>query len=458
MLEYTYKEIERAVRGRLLVPTRRAHFKGGISIDTRTLAPGDMFVALRGRNFDGHAFIDEAFERGARLCLAEESSQRRIRRKDPDIIYVDDAVQALGRLGAFHRRNKKIPVIAVTGSCGKTTTKELIAHLLSDRLRVLKSEGSENNQIGVPKTLLKIDDHDVVVLELGTNQLGEIRYLTRLADPTHAVVTMIGNSHLMGFRSIQGVKREKMSMIDGLSDGACVIYNADDRNIQHPRLKKLKSVRVGFSKRYDVYAERIHLMQDGSVFLLNGKHKVVSPILGRHNILNTLLAAGCAKVFKIPSKRVSELVTGFSPTPGRVRYREVRGIHWIDDSYNANPSSLKAAIELFKSYPPKGRKILALGDMLELGPRATAFHRDAGKSIAGYSFDLVCLIGKLSKRFADEARASGFDPKKIREFPSSFEAGNFIKSKLKPGDTVLLKGSRGMHMERIMEACGIPTA
>lgn len=454
MLDYTYKQIESAVRGKLMVPSRRTHFKGRVSLDSRTVQAGDLYIALKGKTFDGHDFIDTAFEKGARFCIAETGSGRKIRRKDPDMIFVESTSQALCRLAGFHRRQKAKPLIAITGSCGKTTTKEMLAHLLSGKYKVLKNIGTENNAVGVPKTLLGWDDEDIAVIEIGTNQIGEIHYLTRLVNPTHGVLTLIGHSHLTGLRSIQGVRREKMSMLEAMEDSATVIYNAEDRNIFHDRLKTLKTIRVGYKKSMNFYADQIHLLDHSIGFRLNGKTRVAVPVLGQHNVLNALLAAGAASCFGVKPADVKERMAAFEAPKGRLRYQESAGIHWIDDSYNSNPSSLKAAIALFRSYPPKGRKILVLGDMLELGPQANAFHREAGQQIAGHSFDLVLTVGQLARRFAEEAVAMGFAKDKIQTFPTSHEAGEYLRTRLVPNDTVLLKGSRGMKMEKVMELCG----
>lgn len=456
MIDYSYKELEECLRGKVLVPTRRKRFKGTVSTDTRTLKPGEMFIALKGPNFDGHNHIDEAFEKGARICIAEQSCQRSIKRRDPDIIFVEDTTRALGRLGAFHRRMRKTPVIAITGSCGKTTTKDLISHLLSSKHKVLKNIGTENNKIGVPKTLLQLDDHDVAVIEIGTGGIGEIRHLARMVDPDYAVLTMIGNAHLTGFRSIMGVKREKLSLLEALKESACFVYNSDDPNIIHPRLKTIKTIKVGMSKKCDVYAERVHLMNEGVAFILNGKYKIISPLMGRHNVMNMMLAVAVAGKFGIQKNKIPELLKTFDPPKGRLRYQEHNGIHWIDDSYNSNPSSLDAAIELFKQYPPKSRKVLAIGDMLELGERANAFHREAGRSIANYSFDMVVTVGELGKKFKEEAEFCGFQKDKMLNFKDSESAGKYLKKQLRAGDTVLLKGSRRMKMERIMHQCGVP--
>lgn len=454
MLDYTYKQLEQAVRGKLMIPTRRSFFKGRVSTDTRTLQPGDMYIALKGKNFDGHDYIDQAFEKGARLCIAELGSSRKIRRRDPDIIFVENSAQALCRLAGFHRRQKNKPLIAITGSCGKTTTKEMLAHLLSGKYKVLKNLGTENNTVGVPRTLLGWDDEDLAVIEIGTNQIGEIHYLTRLVQPTHGVLTLVGHSHLAGLRSIQGVRREKTSMIEAMEPGGTVIYNAEDRNITHEKLKTLRSIRVGYKKGMNFYADQIHLLDNSIGFRMNGKTRVAVPVLGQHNVINALLAAAAASCFGVKAEDVKERMATFEAPKGRLRYQESGGIHWIDDSYNSNPSSLKAAIELFRSYPPKGRKVLVLGDMLELGPQANAFHREAGQQIAGHAFDLVLTVGALAGRFAEEAVVSGFAKDKIHTFASSSDAGQFLKDRLQTGDTVLLKGSRGMKMEKVMEICG----
>lgn len=453
MLDYTYAEIEKAVRGKLVAPTRRGRFKGDVSLDTRTIKEGDLFIPLKGPNFDGHAYIDEAFQKGARLCFAETNSRTRVGRKQADVIFVEDTLVALGRLAAFHRRRFQIPVIAITGSCGKTTTKDLTAHFLSRRFKVLKNEGTENNFVGVPKTLLRLADHEAAVIEIGTNRGGEIRYLSRIVNPTHAVITVIGNAHLTGFRNVEGVRGEKLSLLESLEKGSPFIYNGDDKNIADPRMKPLKKIRAGFSPQYDFYADRVELDPQGTKFRFNGKEMIETSLLGKHNVLNVLLAAGAACSAGLPKKDIKEAAATFAPPKGRVRYQEINGVAWIDDSYNSNPTSLKAAIELFKSYPLDGRKILVLGDMLELGRRADVFHRDAGESIAGYPFDMVLTVGELSKEIARGAVEKGFKRDKIKSFGTSEEAGRYLKGVLKSRDAVLLKGSRGMRMEKVLESC-----
>lgn len=452
-MNYSYIEIEKAVRGKLVVPTRRKRFEGDLSLDTRTIKKGDLFIPLKGKNFDGHHFIAEAFAKGARLCFADHTSEWRVRRPDGDIIYVEDCLQALGRLAAFHRRRSKIPVVAITGSCGKTTTKDLLAHLLSRQFKVLKSEGTENNFIGVPKTLLGLTDHEVAVVEIGTNHKGEIRHLTRIASPTHAVLTLIGNAHLTGFKNVEGVRLEKLSMIESLDEKAEVIVNGEDKNIEHERFKTLKCVRVGFSPRHAFHADKIELLDDGVEFRLNGKQTIRMKLLGRHNVINVLLAIAAATELGLKPAHIQPGVESFAPAKGRVRHQEISGVRWIDDSYNSNPTSLKAAIELFKAYPPRGRKILVIGDMLELGPRAEVFHREAGESIASFKFDLVLTVGELSKEIAQGAVAHGFPKAGVKSFSTSAEAGAWLKTALKKDDTVLLKGSRGMRMEKVLEAC-----
>ncbi len=452
-MNYSYSEIEKAVRGKHVVPTRRKRFDGDLSLDTRTIKKGDLFIPLKGKNFDGHHFIAEAFAKGARLCFAEHTSEWRVRRPDGDIIFVEDCLQALGRLAAFHRRQSAIPVVAIIGSCGKTTTKDLLSHLLARQFKVLKSEGTENNYIGVPKTLLGISGHDVAVVEIGANHTGEIRHLTRIVSPTHAILTLIGNAHLTGFRNVEGVRQEKLSMIESLDEGAIAILNGEDKNIDHERFKSLKCVRIGFGARHAFRADAIELLDDGVEFRLNGKQKIRMKLLGRHNVLNALLAIAAATELGLKPQHIKEGIESFAPAKGRSRYQLVAGIHWIDDSYNSNPTSLKAAIELFKSYPPRGRKILAIGDMLELGPRAEAFHREAGESIAAYKFDLVLTVGQLSKEIAQGAIERGFPKSGVKSFATSADAGEWLKTALKKDDTVLLKGSRGMRMEKVLEAC-----
>ena len=450
MLNYRYQEIQDAVTGSLTFPDKDLRFVGRVSLDTRTLEKGDLYIAISGERYDGHDFIDEAFKKGASLCIAEKKNS--LRRQEDKIIWVKDSLRALSALAAFHRRQKNISVIAITGSCGKTTTKDLLAHFLKKRYSVLKSASSENNAVGVPKTLLRIDQEEVAVLELGSNHPGEIESLSRLAMPTHAILTVIGKAHLKGFHDLEGVRREKLSLLKELGDGATVVYNAEDPHLRDLPEGSFKVRRVGFHPEFDTFASNVEDREEGKRFQLNGKFPVSSPLWGKHQIMNVLLASQMAFDWGIRPEEIGELLERFQAPEGRMTFHTTGQVQWMDDSYNANPTSVKAALEWFESFSHPGRKVLVLGDMLELGKNAVDCHREVAQDIVHSGIDLIILVGGLCEHVSRELVQKGFDATKVFHFSDSQKAGEFLRSRLMSGDRVLLKGSRAMHIERVMEA------
>jgi UDP-N-acetylmuramoyl-tripeptide--D-alanyl-D-alanine ligase len=426
----------------------------GISIDSRTICKGELFIALRGHRLDGHDFVLEAFQKGAAGALVE----KRWRSFVPDLLsyriwQVDDTLTALGQLARFHRDRFQVDLVAVTGSCGKTTTKAMLAHLIASDRRVLATPGTQNNRIGVPLTLFRMNPQDqVVVLELGTNRWGEIRTLTQMARPTLGVVTNIGLDHLETFGDSRGVLREISALWDVMDPMAPVILNGDDPLLVEAADDMDRPVIwFGLGQRAHLQVDRICLEPRRSLCRVEGRWQMEIPVPGKHNLLNALaaLTAACQLGLRLP-EAISALRT-FTPPPGRSVVLEQDGVIWIDDTYNANPSSFQAGLELLRGMHNPGRKVVVAADMLELGDQADPFHRQAGRWVADLKPDLVIAVGNWASHLLEAAWEAGLPHEAGRSFRESEEAGRFLAQWVRPGDAVWVKGSRAMQMERIFQ-------
>ena len=453
-MDVNFSEALKAVGGRT-----RGHWQeqariAGVSTDTRHLKEGDLFFALQGPHFDGHDFIAQALEKGAAgIVLSRPQAIPEKASAKTGWIEVSDTLKAYGDLARFYRRKFSVPAVAITGSCGKTTVKELTAHLLSARFNVLKNQGTENNLVGVPKTLFRLDgSQDVIVLEMGTNQPGEIDRLADILGPQAGMLTQIGHSHLEGLKSLEGVRREKLSFVPRVEKGGWVLLNGED-----PMQKDVSDAarvieRVGFSKETgDFFAEEVRSETNGSSFLWQGKTLFRTPLIGRHNVLNTLFAIAAAMKWGLTPAEIQSRLNEFKPVAGRLQVRPVEGILFIDDTYNSNPHSFKAALETLAGFKNKGRKGVLCADMLEMGEEAVSMHRQMGAFIAGLGLDFLVAVGPLSAHLAEEAKLKGMDPRRIHSAADSEEAGKWCRKIANEGDAVLVKGSRGMHMEKVFE-------
>lgn len=423
----------------------------GYSIDSRTINPGDLFIALQGEHFDGHDYVPAALEKGA--CAAIVRKDSKVAADHKRLLHVDDTLRALQSLGAAARRLWGKPLLAVTGSAGKTTTKEILAHLLMSRFRVMKSTGNLNNHIGLPLQLLKLEpEHDMAVVEMGMNHLGEIRVLTTLAHHDLAVVTCVAPVHLEFFHSMADVARAKYEIIETLHPGGVAVLNSDDEYVcQFGRDFRGKVVTFGIRHPADVSAQNITMHgADGSSFdlVVEGvREPVVFPLLGEHNIYNALAATAAALERGIaPSLAAAGLAT-VQPGEKRGQLLEVDGATIINDSYNSNPKALHAMIDTLAALSAQ-RHILVAGEMLELGPAGEKMHRDAGRHAAEKKIDLVIGVRGLAKALVEAASADGVEARYV-ETPE--EAGELLARELRPGDAVLLKASRGVKLERALE-------
>jgi len=416
----------------------------GISIDSRSTNPGDLFVAISGENFNGHDFIDKAISNGAKAAVTE----KRVKHKIPTLT-VEDSRLALGDIAYHWRKEFTCPLIAVTGSNGKTTVKELISSIFSQQGNVLSTIGNLNNEIGVPLTLLQLtSDYKFAVVEMGASHVGEIEYLSNLALPDVAVITNVAEAHLGEFGSIENIAQAKSEIFSGMSKTGVAILNANDAYFSFWKDKcgvRTLSFAVN-NDNADVYAKVDKVSLDNKVSIQTplGEFEVKLQILGLHNIANALAATAAAIACDIPLYSISKGLEKVTAIAGRLEIKNgVYGCRIIDDTYNANPTSLKAAINVLKGFP--GKHFCALGDMGELGKNAIEFHGKSGELLKQAGIDKLFTIGDLA---SESSKRFGSDAKSFSEFDSMSSS---IKDEIDGDSTVLIKGSRYMHMEQLVK-------
>ncbi len=452
----TVEEILKACDGYLHSGNRRAKISR-ISTDTRAIKPGEIFLALRGEKYDGHSFIADAFKKKAAGVIV--SSLPGVLSRESVVIRVEDTLSALQRI-ASHVRDKFAPtIIAITGSNGKTTTKEMLAAILSQQFVTLKSQASFNNEVGVPLSLLQIaSEHQVCVLEIGMSAKGELRDLARIAKPDIGIVTNVGPAHLANFKSTDEIAQAKAELLDEVS-GTCIL-NADDAYFRLLKERcRTKLTTFGIREDADFHADSIReLSSEGIVFRVNREFEIKLPVRGRHNVYNALASIAAASCLDIDAGALFRALEEFCLPAQRTEIKGYGSMTVINDTYNANPVSMKAAIELLTSPFGKessrvagaeGRKILVIGDMLELGEEAVESHEEIGRLVAQSDIDVLLATGALSKSTAEAAVQEGM--KKVFFCKSKEELIKKLLSELRPCDTILVKGSRAMQMEKVVE-------
>jgi UDP-N-acetylmuramoyl-tripeptide--D-alanyl-D-alanine ligase len=424
----------------------------GYSIDSRTVGPGELFFAVKGERLDGHDFVSAALERCAVAAVVRKDQRSRYPETFP-ILAVDDTLVALQTLATAVRKVWGKPLVGVTGSVGKTTTKEAIAHVLGTKFRVLKSEGNFNNHFGLPLMLLKLEpEHDVAVIEMGMSHAGEIRALAKIAQPEIGVVTNVAPVHLEFFDSLAGIARAKYELIESLPSSGAAVLNADDEYVsQFGRDFKGQIIRYGMSPTADVRAENIQSRGvQGSQFdiLAAGMRETARlPLVGEHNILNALAAVsvGLARGMKL-QETVAALAT-LSPADKRGQVLQLGNITVVNDCYNSNPQALKAMVEALAGMKAT-RRIVVAGEMLELGSAGEEMHRAAGQEIAGRRIDVLVGVRGQAQAMVDSARAAGMHAL-FTATPE--EAAEWLARETRDGDVVLLKASRGVKLEKALE-------
>jgi UDP-N-acetylmuramoyl-tripeptide--D-alanyl-D-alanine ligase len=446
------KDVVQATGGRLLSGSPDVSLSA-LFTDSREVKPGGLFVALRGEQQDGHGFIPQAIERGAAGILCDRPPQTV---DHAAVILVGDTRQALFDITADRLRRQALPIVAITGSAGKTTTKDLIAHVLGRRLRVHKSEGNLNTYTGIPMTIFQMDPRDrALVVEYAMSRAGEIRELARAAPPTIGVVLNVGLAHVGFLGSIDAVAAAKRELVEGLAPGGLAVLNADDPRVRAMSAVARRFTLYGVTGDASVRAERIRLHGvEGSAFTLvtpRGKADVYLRLPGAHSIANALATAAVALEFEFDAPAIAAALHGFTPPARRMNIVTGRnGATVIDDSYNASPGSMQAALHVLELAPKGSLRVAVLGDMLELGDHAARAHEEIG-ALAGKTADVVIAVGEYAPRVVESARRAGLTKERAYVVEGADQVVAALGPLLTPQTQVLVKGSRGMRLERVVE-------
>ncbi|MBT8407682.1 MAG: UDP-N-acetylmuramoyl-tripeptide--D-alanyl-D-alanine ligase [Deltaproteobacteria bacterium] len=432
-----------------------------ISTDSRTLSPGGLFVALKGEQFDGHQFIAQAVSRGGSGVIVDQKEVENIGLRDlrVPVVGVPDTLRSFGDLAEFWRRLYPLPVVAITGSNGKTTTKEMVASILARSWKILKNQGTFNNLVGLPITLLQLNStHQAAVVELGMNHPGEIKRLTEIVSPDVGLITNIQPAHLQGLGTLEGIEAAKGELFAGMAASATIVVNRDD-----PRVLNLASSfpgrQVSFSvngESADITLDRMLAMDvDGSRFLLKLPEETLEidlPVLGLHHLNNAVAAAAVVWALNLPTKTIASGLANFKPVDKRMEVLTILGeITIINDSYNANPGSMAAALETLRQVKKRGRGFAVLGDMLELGDESAALHSQVGAKAVQEGVDYLLALGEQASHLLAGAAEAGMDSNRFTQARDHQEIASQVRNLMAAGDWILVKGSRGMRMEKVVE-------
>lgn len=444
-MKFTLKDAVKWCGGKLDIDANGLTITG-VSTDSRSVKPGELFVPIAGGNFDGHDYIEAAAKNGAAATLCERPVQSSV-----PVIKVESTVSALGALAREYRNSLNLKIAAITGSVGKTTAKEMTAAVLSRNFKTAKTQGNFNNEIGLPLTIFQIDeDCEAAVLELGMNHFGELSRLSAIAEPDLAVITNIGTMHIEYLGSRQGILKAKLEILEGLRPGGIAVFNGDEPllwdlkgRLEHPVLY------FGIENEdCDVRAEEIIENEDGITFSVKSKYEafdIFLPVRGRHNVYNALVAVSVGLQFGVPADKIRLALSWFENTGMRQRIYEKSGFTIIEDCYNAGPESMKAALEVLGGMKA-GRKIAVLGSMLELGEFSQSLHEEIGV-FAAEKADILFTYGKDTEFMVEGAKKM----KTTKSFLSHEALIRELTAVAKPGDVLLFKGSRGVKMERVLE-------
>ncbi len=452
-MDLTLEHIAQACRGKKLGKNFEKTVQR-FSKDTRSLQPGDFYVALQGQHFDGHAFLEEAKDKGAVGALVSSASTSL---GDWPRVMVDDTLYALGQVAQAWRNRFSIPIVGITGSNGKTSTKEMLALCLQEKGRVHKTEGNLNNLIGLPLTLLGLEKEDqFCVCEMGMNAFGEIKRLTEIAQPTVGLVTNVGLAHLEGLKTIEGVAQAKGELFAGLESSSWAVVNNDD-----PRVfvmpTRAQKITYGRKAGSDICVLDVSIRESGMEIKVadpKGKHDFFLPVVGDHHVSNWLATYAVCYLLGISADQAQEGIKKF--TAQKMRGEEINlpnSVLIINDAYNANPTSMAASLQSLAQRFPKRRKLAVLGDMFELGENSQMLHEQVGTVAAESQIEELLALGKMASFMV-----KGFEKKilgKSQAFDSLDELGEVLNKKIRPGDVVLIKGSRGAQMERVISFLSI---
>lgn len=451
MAAFTLQEVEKATGGRLLYPVVDDSVFSQVETDTRAITEGALFVALKGETFDGHDYVLQAKERGAAGAVVAEDRPE-YKQEGFAVVIVTDTRKAYQDLARFHRRRFSIPVIAVTGSVGKTSTRSMIAAVLSQKYRVLQTEKNFNNEIGLPKTLLQLTpEHEACVVEMGMRGLGQIAELAAIAEPDIGVVTNVGKSHIELLGSQDNIARAKSELVRALSEDGVAILNQDDSYVAAMAdLCRGKVVGYGIESNAAIRASRVICSEKGLRFACRCFDQVMDihmPLIGSHNVYNALAAIAVGRVLGLTEHQLQKGLSEYRGMPMRQELIHLGEYTFINDAYNANPASMSEALKSL-ALLTKGRKIAVLGGMLELGDWTVWEHEKIGAEAVELGLDALITMGSPASYIADAARKNGLGA--VYTAQDHAGAADCLRQIIQPGDTVLLKGSRGFAMEKIL--------
>lgn len=448
-MELSLKELLESVNGEVIFMGKTEF--NSICIDTRKIEKNNVYLAIKGENFNGNKFVLEAFEKGASVAIIDEVLFDLNNRDNLEtVIKVQDTEKALLQLAHYYRKKLGLKIVGVTGSCGKTSTKDLIAAFLSEKYKVFKTKGNFNNQIGLPLMILELDSSiDVAVLEMGMSNLGEIDVLANCARPDIAVITNIGLSHIENLKTQENILKAKSEIFNYFDEGNSLIINGEDENLLKIKDKCFEILKIGYNHEYDVYAFNIILEEDKTTFTVKDKKEeefiFTIPMAGKHNVLNSMLAIEVAKKLNVTFNEMKSGIKNLEATSMRLQVIKKNKITIINDCYNASPDSMKSSMDVLSTYKI-GRKIAILGTMNELGEEAANSHKEVGK-YASNKVDLLIAIGKYNDCFKE-----GFAGENLITFTTKEECINNLSTIIKENDVVLVKASRGMKFEDIVSS------
>lgn len=451
MQRLTISEVAHATGGKILSGNPQDSFDC-IGKDSRAVKQGMFYIAIKGENFDGNKYAESAMKNGAMGCLVSEEVK-----SDKPVVLVEDTIKALGLLAKYYRNKFNIPYVGITGSVGKTTTKDMIACALSAKLNVMKTQGNCNNHIGLPLTLLSLEkENEIGVTEMGMSGFGEIEYLASLVEPETAVYTNIGVSHIENLGSRENILKAKGEMLNHLKkDGTVILCGDDDLLLNLSEEIDFECITYGIeNKNCDVFADNIRQSGENEMeFTIHAKEGTFEgriPVLGDHNVNNALAAFVVARKYGIEPSDILDALSRFCPGAMRQNIVKTNGITLINDCYNSSPSSVQAGLKTLRQLKGK-RKIAVLGDMLEMGEMSETLHRDVGGYAVDTKADYLIAVGDMSRFIIEGACQNGFDRKNTKFFRTNVEVNSFLDSFLEEGDAILVKASRGMKLEEIVD-------
>jgi UDP-N-acetylmuramoyl-tripeptide--D-alanyl-D-alanine ligase len=427
----------------------------GLSTDSRTLQKGEVFLALQGDNFDGHHFLEAAIRQGAAALIVSKDLFPYGQSLQVPVIHTTDTLRFLMEFAGWYRSQFKLPVIGLTGSTGKTTCKEMLAAVLRRKYQVVKTNKNLNNFIGVSQTLLQLErNSELAIVEMGTNHPGEMEALTEIVQPTQAAITNIGSGHIGFFGSREAIYKEKKSLFDGMLKGGKIYLNMEDVFLKDYSRKDVTILTCGLRGNCTYQATLVNVDQKGRVyFQINHGPQILLAIPGQHQLMNALLAGGIGLELGISPLEVKEALENITSIDKRMEISERQGVTIINDAYNSNPESLRAAIDYLAGLaaPGNSRKFLVIGDMLELGEHSQEEHRRIGEYLQDKKIDFVFCLGPFSSQTIEELRQKKSHHIRFEYFKSHQELAQALNQELRGKDILLLKGSRGMSMEKVLD-------